>query len=470
VRCPQCQTVLSVPSTLVPTQLPIAAPAPFESPLISDINDSPFTRSPDLEPASPSTPPPPVNFVDLGSGASSSGEADPSYRDISDPVYAVPEKGLKVYVHKRRSDENQPRMELPDWEKDPNSIPTAEAIDSSSPISTSAVSLEIRPDGQIIETRRRLHKKQNFTGIQAAFDWIVRFFRWTGITLGTTLLLGTLLIGFIVLQRKYAPPASAPLPDPYPVRNYATLDEGLSAHEVVKAFLEANGVEEKLKHVRYPELLRPIMTEYYRTHSAAPVTSQIDRSIEDLHGPLVDRIVIGEKAFIKVSRLLQNSENRIFILEPTTNGLKLDWETSVNYEPMPYQQFVTQRPIQPVPFRVFVQRHDYYNAPFQNPAKWLCFLLTYPTNPDFHLYGYVERDSFTGKRLVELLSNPAYEQATISGNWQDYAVMGDLIGKSMILSLSFPHPTPSDLKQVNIMNIINEEWLADAPISVSQSK
>ena len=119
---------------------------------------------------------------------------------------------------------------------------------------------------------------------------------------------------------------------------------------------------------------------------------------------------------------------------------RVDWETAVEWREMSFSEFRQTQPRTPVPFRLKIRGHEYYNHLFIDEKKWLSAELYYPY-PDgkneFLFYGYIDRKS------------KAYEDLAIYTEGANNA--------SVILALRYPE-NPVSRDQVIIESLIHPSW------------
>ncbi|CAN5339954.1 hypothetical protein BH23VER1_BH23VER1_17030 [soil metagenome] len=220
--------------------------------------------------------------------------------------------------------------------------------------------------------------------------------------------------------------------------NYSTREDERTAEAAIEMFLEADGIEEKLEHVRRPEAVLPLMKKWYARSGNAD--HQRPRSMAEVL--LRRKLVIGSKEIFTVAAQVAPQLNiQFFAVEKISPGnFKVDWEVSAGYQDMPIEEFKELRPTTPTRFRVQVSRSDYFNHAFSDPGTHDAYLLKYPGRPDFELYAYAERNMPAAAALfVEVVpgtSNP------------------------MILDLRFPK-NPETNNQVIIDNLVRTDWFLD---------
>lgn len=213
---------------------------------------------------------------------------------------------------------------------------------------------------------------------------------------------------------------------------YLTSKEEEAAVAIITGFLKVKSNEERLAFVRDPERVAPLMEDYY--------SRDVQTEWPDGQVVLRDKVIDQGRYFIRLAIEFIGIGHRIFVVEQTTDSLKLDWETAVGYQPMPFSEFREKRPAEPTPFRVKMKLSDYYNYHFADSGAYLAVALSYPGNDEFKLTGYIDRGREWAPALIETLE---------SG-----------VGPSVIAELSFPEGAESGEgdPQVEIISIVSETW------------
>jgi hypothetical protein len=141
-----------------------------------------------------------------------------------------------------------------------------------------------------------------------------------------------------------------------------------------------------------------------------------------------------------------DGSGKFMTLEQTgPTSFRVDWETDVYYLPVPWKEFLKQRPTHPVEMRVRVKPDDLYTFQFRDEKKYECFRIT---SRDDHTpaYGYVERGSPVWKDLrhfFELRRKSAPQ------------------GEPLILKLRFQTKTPLSPSDNGLIieQFISNRWL-----------
>jgi DNA-directed RNA polymerase subunit RPC12/RpoP len=382
------------------------------------------------------------------------------FRSIDDPSLAIPEEGIRVRKRKRRPQHQISEENAPEWEAaEPATAADggAAALDDWEKISSTTVKQEVRDDGSVIEHRKRTARKRLPPFVEKAWAAFARVGSFSLMALGLFVLIGSAAAGWFLARSQSPVVAQAEKPQEIPDRYFPTMDEGAAAAEVVKAFLAADTVEEKLPLVRFPEKVKPLMDIWYKGRP----DKSFKASRDDLAESLTKFLHVDGARFIVVTMLVEpDDEYKLFAVESSPyDGLRVDWETAVGWQAMTVEEFVKGKPTTPQPFRVQAAPGDYYNGAYSDETKWLSVNLTYPGNPDFHLFGYVERNTPAGDQLMRLLGFHGSRTSDGATQW-------DLVqGQSTALILAIAYLSEgSDPKQVTIHDVLYDQWfLRDGP-------
>ena len=104
----------------------------------------------------------------------------------------------------------------------------------------------------------------------------------------------------------------------------------------------------------------------------------------------------GRAMTVKVRTSGMDVKPMAFFMTP--EGLKIDWESWAGWSEMPWEEFLSSRPVSGKLFRVWLSPVDYYNFAFSDDLKWQSYLFESPDG-EHSVYGYVERGSVLDNRL-----------------------------------------------------------------------
>jgi len=200
------------------------------------------------------------------------------------------------------------------------------------------------------------------------------------------------------------------------------------------AFCLAPDLDSMRRIVRHPHRVRSLMEDHYSRHPFQPFGAG---NIEMLR-PLT---LATRGDFWAATMRFDDGTKKNFIIQADEEGEALvDWETAVNYQPMPWDEYATKRPVgSPLDFRVYLEPDSLFSHEFRDSAKWDCYLLTALDSEEM-LFGYVKSDSPTAQLLRMWFQRVPSQRA------------------SMILRLSIPEGLTSP-RGVVIDHALSVRWV-----------
>ena len=178
------------------------------------------------------------------------------------------------------------------------------------------------------------------------------------------------------------------------VESYAKFDLD-KIEKVVKSFLNAQSVSERLKYVRDAERIGPLMKKFHGGEEIqAEGFAEFNRSKVHYRGALLTAFVrIGDLSTspIAVERLGEEKESVYLV----------DWESWVGHCEMSTEELKNRQPRKPVMMRVMLKKDNYYNFSFSDDNAWSCYKLTFKNSPE-SIYGYAKKGSAVGKKLAAI--------------------------------------------------------------------
>lgn len=167
----------------------------------------------------------------------------------------------------------------------------------------------------------------------------------------------------------------------------------------VTAYLAAGSVEELAQHARHPERVLPLMRGWYASRPLQPAHFERFMAFQPL--------TIERRPFWAARAAVAGGAPRTLLLEQTEDDDgRVDWETDVCYQPMPWNDYIGRRPTGGFGFRVNVAPDSFYSHEFADERQYRCFRLT-ALGSDEHLFGYVRRGSRQEQAIVEALGGGA---------------------------------------------------------------
>lgn len=153
----------------------------------------------------------------------------------------------------------------------------------------------------------------------------------------------------------------------------------------VKAYLAASTIEEKLRYVRDPDVIKARMIHHYQTHPITPLKAITTMGYE----PLTLRGI----TFWRVIAPIDETKGEALLIEQIEKDqVKIDWESHVYYQPMTWDNYIVEKPSRPIAFRLNIEPTNRYLMEFADESRWCCYELTEKDSSET-LYGYVARNS-----------------------------------------------------------------------------
>jgi hypothetical protein len=140
----------------------------------------------------------------------------------------------------------------------------------------------------------------------------------------------------------------------------------------------------------------------------------------------------------------------------------VDWETSSLFQEVHLEEIRKQKPTQPVRVAARVIADTYYNYGF-NANKFTCYRLAYP-GLELDLFAYATKDSLEDQTLQTLLK-PVTASGPDDGKEDFSKVLADATLPNerqitAVLEVKYPQGNDVPSNQVEIVKILNEEWVA----------
>lgn len=199
----------------------------------------------------------------------------------------------------------------------------------------------------------------------------------------------------------------------------------------LRGFFEAADVEEQLAYARDPERVRPLMADYYRSHPHTPLEWKSLGWVLPVEEPGY-RLGYAQAVFA-------NADPVSLIIEEMADGsFRVDWESSVRYGELDWEEFIKTQPSAPKLFRVIASKPQ--NIPPDAPPMGSEMLeIKHPDDNDV-IYAYFDRKDPKFQPLLQQLQ---------TGNWKDVP---------LTLRLCFPGPAGSG-KNARIADVEGKGWL-----------
>lgn len=187
----------------------------------------------------------------------------------------------------------------------------------------------------------------------------------------------------------------------------------------IEAFLNAANWQDRGKHVRDPERVRPLMEQYYLANPDGPIpflrVGEDDQSVDYRGNLLVLRVLMRDYSAKQIA------------IEYTGADFLIDWESFVGYGEMPMERFREERPTRPVLMRANYAPAvpPYFNYAFTDEENLECYLLTFAD--ESYLFGYTMKFSPVSTRLRELRGEAASAMAVLRLRYPEETKVGDQV-------------------------------------------
>ncbi len=224
--------------------------------------------------------------------------------------------------------------------------------------------------------------------------------------------------------------AEAPLP-PSAVQDIES--KRVKIERVVRGFYEAANMDQRLAFARDPQRVRPLMENYYQSHPQIPLEWKSLGWVLPVEEPGY-RLAYAQAIFA-------NAEPVSLIIEEMVDGtFGVDWESSVRYSEVNWEEFIKTQPSAPKLFRVIASKPQNL-PPDATPQGSEVLEIKHPDDNDV-IYAYFDRKDPKFQSLLQQLQ---------SGNWKDVP---------LTLRLCYPGPIgSSSAKSARIADVEGKGWL-----------
>ncbi len=223
------------------------------------------------------------------------------------------------------------------------------------------------------------------------------------------------------------------------------------AIESFRAFSQAKTVDEKLRWVRSPEEVKPMMLTYYQQpHLPKEAIVEVIRSAP---------IDMGDVPFVALQGKTERGDTTLAMLEVTADGrMLLDWKAFVGVGEMAWSAFLQWQPNVPQIMRVVIEPDNYFNFRYSDMERYLCYRI-YDKNDSNACYAYVDRRSEAGQALAATfasvrMADRIRSQPEFSSTHEDLKPGA----RRMTLRLSFDSEDRGE-DQVRICDFVSDDWV-----------
>jgi hypothetical protein len=165
---------------------------------------------------------------------------------------------------------------------------------------------------------------------------------------------------------------------------------------IVKDYLSQENCLDRTKFILDPEANRPLLAEHYKGQKDCV------KPFESLKAEGCDKLANGDYCSVEV--VFGKNDKDYYHLKNTADGLKIDWRSSVGYNPVSFAAFQAQRSKKPQLFRVWAKLTSYYNFDYDDAEK-THQSIELRDNNRAALTGYIRRTAPTAPALLEVLKD-----------------------------------------------------------------
>ncbi|MEN9992279.1 MAG: hypothetical protein RLZZ224_1981 [Verrucomicrobiota bacterium] len=166
--------------------------------------------------------------------------------------------------------------------------------------------------------------------------------------------------------------------------------------KTIEQFFLADTIDEKLAFVRYPDEVRPLMEAYYAKNPIRALPCDLITSYEFF--------TQEDRCFWKILTVHGDQQREWVNLEQISDTeVRIDWESLVHYQPMPWSDYTKNTPYSPQDFRVTLHPTPHYVGEFADESRWASYRIT-AEGYDEVLFGYVMRNSEAHAKIEMALS------------------------------------------------------------------
>lgn len=173
--------------------------------------------------------------------------------------------------------------------------------------------------------------------------------------------------------------------------------------EILRGFLSAKTVEERLKYVRHPNRVAPLMLDHYRRF---PIQSYQYKDVS-----AYNIVPLEKRPFVALSVRVADGETLPILLEDVEKGYLVDWESFVSYQPIAFEDYLKKRPTVPIDLRVYGSFDDFYAYEFLEEDGYLCVRMT-TKHTDKVIFGYVKEGTTLASEMKKYLEAPPGKSKT----------------------------------------------------------
>lgn len=233
---------------------------------------------------------------------------------------------------------------------------------------------------------------------------------------GAVILITLAVAVIVIVQRKPSPSPAAAGTEDLPEKWTGSLPA-----ETADAFLKATTHAERMRWVRSPQLVEPLVAAFFRDGPGS-------RETYSTHASLPLPVPVAGQPVHEVARyavMMADTGKRLLSILSTPEGARIDFHTYSRHTSVPWPDLLEGR-AERAEVRVFVATGSFHAAPFENTAEWLPVLGLCPDVPN-DLLLYVRRGTPECAAVEAVLSEGARQSlpqratvtlAPLQDSWQ----------------------------------------------------
>lgn len=151
---------------------------------------------------------------------------------------------------------------------------------------------------------------------------------------------------------------------------------------VAAAFTNARSHKDRLRWIRNPDRLEPVLRRFYQTGAGS--TEEFLR-----YSPLPASLR-GDAALAQFDAIMRNGEHRLLFVVDTPEGPRVDFETYARHCDTTWEDLLAGRVLESGAMRVLLKPDNFFNRQFPDDGRWFSIAAESPDLQDMlHLYAPV---------------------------------------------------------------------------------
>jgi len=211
---------------------------------------------------------------------------------------------------------------------------------------------------------------------------------------------------------------------------------------LVKAYLAATTVDEKLKFVRQPERVEPLMRDWYEKQKHPMVAKEMSPQM------IFTPQTLFAKSFLKAEMNEGGRFMKQLWIQRYGDGLfAIDWETDVIYNPIDWDTFLAEKPTSPVTLRVYVGWYNLYLYQHRDEEKFQSFKLE-SRDSDQVTSAYMDRADIGMQTMMYFIQRSAKDPRHLNSS----------VTLPFLVTLKYDE-SPEGKKNLVIEKLVSPSWI-----------